>query len=297
MFSQFFGQYLLERQHISPDQFRLVMALRDFSKAKLGFLAINAGYMTAAQVDDIHASQTVADKRFGEIALEEGALDQNQLETLLTQQAAMHVSLGQTLVDEGMMELADLERILAEYKRDCGLSESEFAALKSGETDVLAESLGKMPGLGPDNVYGGYLALFARNLVRFVDDNIKLERARLVEEAPYDLLVYQALLGRQNLFTGLAGPEGATGKFAICYGKLESVNRELTVDALGEFLNVQNGLFVTRLSNRYLEMDLGVPGHHCGGRLRTAGVMYAVPVVLPFGYVELIVATDEPAVF
>jgi hypothetical protein len=296
MFSQFFGQYLLERGHITANQFRLAMALRDFSRAKLGYLAINEGYMTAAQVDDIHARQAVMDRRFGEIALELGALTLDQLETLLTRQEAMHVSLGQTLVDEGMMTLGKLEQVLTEYKRDCGLSEREFAALRSGETDALAESLGRMPGLGQENTYGGYLALFTRNLVRFVDDNIMLERACLVEETPYDLLVYQRLLGRQNLFTGLAGPEQAAGKFAALYGNMPEVDLELAVDALGEFLNVHNGLFVTCLSNRYLEMDLGVPGHHCQGRLCSAGVLYAVPVVLPFGRVELLVGTDDPAV-
>ena len=58
MYTQFFGNYLLEKDIITTEQ--LLDALQEQSKVhlKLGTLAIHEGYMTAGEVDNIIIMQT-----------------------------------------------------------------------------------------------------------------------------------------------------------------------------------------------------------------------------------------------
>jgi len=300
MFSQFFGQYLLKRKLISPAQLRFVLTLQNFDSVRLGIMAIELGFMTSGQVKEVHAVQAKVDKRFGEIAVDAGYLTREQLQILLTGQTSLHVSISQTLVDEGIMDLETLWRILEEYKRDCGFTQAEFQALEAEDIDTLAQALaqalalGRMPALGDQAAYSGYLALFARNLMRFVDRNFVLEHARPVGEFPFELLVHQRLLGLQDIFTGVAGPRAAVAGFVERYAKLESPGPELIGDGLGEFLNVHNGLFATNISNNHVKLDLDVPRFHTGGTLRLEGALYTVPFNLPFGEFHLLVGCGEP---
>ena len=57
MFTQFFGNYLLNQRLVSPEQLTEALELQKTTRLKLGVLAINAGYMTAAQVDEVHNAQ------------------------------------------------------------------------------------------------------------------------------------------------------------------------------------------------------------------------------------------------
>ncbi len=103
MFSQFFGNYLLHRKLVNTTQLREVLALQDTVRVKIGILAIDAGFMTAPQVDRVHQLQIKMDKRFGEIAIKEGYLNEDQLTDLLGQQNKRHLILSQALIDKGIL--------------------------------------------------------------------------------------------------------------------------------------------------------------------------------------------------
>ena len=72
MFTQFFGSYLLNKKIVSAANLRVALEKKDTTRVKLGVLAINAGYMTAKQVDAIHKKQATVDKRIGDIAVDMG---------------------------------------------------------------------------------------------------------------------------------------------------------------------------------------------------------------------------------
>lgn len=69
MYTQFFGNYLLEKDIITTEQ--LLDALQEQSKVhlKLGTLAIHEGYMTAGEVDNIIIMQTHQDKNLENLPL------------------------------------------------------------------------------------------------------------------------------------------------------------------------------------------------------------------------------------
>ena len=92
MYTQFFGNYLLEKDIITTEQ--LLDALQEQSKVhlKLGTLAIHEGYMTAGEVDNIIIMQTHQDKKFGELAIEEGYLTEEQVNALRGSETGLSAS-------------------------------------------------------------------------------------------------------------------------------------------------------------------------------------------------------------
>lgn len=47
MFSQYFGQYLLNEKYLTAEQLKASLEYQQSVRLKLGVLAINAGYMNA----------------------------------------------------------------------------------------------------------------------------------------------------------------------------------------------------------------------------------------------------------
>jgi len=295
MFSHFFGHYLLENKHITAEQLREVLALQDSVRVKIGILAIDAGYMTAEQVEIAHRLQATFDMRFGEIAIGKGYLTEDQLTDLLSKQSKRHLLVSQALADKGIMSFEDIERVLAAYRRDSGFSEAEYEALKENDMDAVAASLARMPELGDPEVYAGYFALFTRNLVRFIDPGIVIRRAEKVTVTPFEHLVHQEMDGRFKIFTGLSGSSAAMAEFASRYAKMGLMDYDdMARDALGEFMNVQNGLFLSKLSNDWVELELSPPGFQNGGAIRSVGVAYAIPFTLPFGEFTFFIGLGSP---
>ena len=295
MFSQFFGNYLLRRKFITLDQLKEVLALQDTVRVKLGILAMDAGYMTAEQVDRTHRLQTSMDKRFGEIAIDEGFLDEDQLSELLGQQNKRHLLISQALVDRNHLSFEQVEKVFEDYKKDSGLSESEFDALKNNDIDSVAAALIKMPDLGQEHVYNEYFALFVRNVVRFIDNGILFDRSEKISEQEFDCLIHQEMDGRFKIFTGFAGPEDGMAEFASRFGRCE-VNGmdEMACDSLGEFMNIQNGLFLSKLSNEWVELELLPSELKRTGKIKSVGVVYQIPFSLPFGEFKFFIGLGSP---
>ena len=297
MFSQFFGNYLLKRRLINPEQLREVLALQDAVRVKIGILAIDAGYMNAAQVEEVHHLQTSLDKRFGEIAIDKGYLDEDQLNDVLGQQNKRHLLVSQALIDKEIMTFEQVETALIEYKKESGLSEVEFEALKNNDLDTVSKALVKLPDLGDPTVYTEYFSLFIRNLIRFIDNGIAIEPAEKIAEQELECLIHQELVGRFRIFTGLAGPEEGMAEFARRFAKME-VNGmdEVGRDALGEFMNVHNGLFLSKLSNDWVELELYPAEYKQGGSIKAVGVVYAIPFSLPFGSFTFYLGLGSPVI-
>ena len=295
MFSQFFGNYLRKRGCITLEQMREVLALQDSVRVKLGVLAIDAGFMTAAQVEEVHNLQATIDKRFGEIAIDRGILDEEKLSVLLGQQNKRHLFISQALIDKGIMTFETFESYLEDYKKDSGLSVQEFEALKNNDIDTVTQALVHLPELGDSRLYVDYFSLFVRNLVRFIDAHILLEQARKVEVEAFDCLIYQEIEGRYKFFTGVAGPEPAMAEFASRFAKMAvSGMDEVARDSLGEFMNVHNGLFLSKLSNEWVELELLPPDYKPGGSLKSVGVAYKIPFALPFGQFDFYIGVGSP---
>ncbi|HHW06747.1 MAG TPA: hypothetical protein GXX34_04315 [Clostridia bacterium] len=260
MFSQYFGQYLLNRGIVAGEVLLKALEAQQQSHVKLGVLAVGAGLLTAAQVEEIHREQTRQDKKFGEIAMEKGYLTQAQLEELLASQKQGHLQLGQALIDAGALTFEQLEKALQDYQKEYSFSDKEFASVQEGNVELLlARTLQLDPG---EEYLNSYIYLFARNLVRFVDPHAWLEP---VDGGSKDRLagawsVEQQIEGEFALKTGITGSEQGFCKLASAFAgeKIEAMG-ELGQASVAEFLNLHNGIFLVNMSNLGMELKLQPP--------------------------------------
>lgn len=296
MFNQYFGNYLLEKKIIRPEELRQVLEEQKSVKVKLGVLAIDSGYMNAAQVDRIHKLQTVKDRKFGELALEEGYLTPGQIDGLLLAQKRSNVLLGQILIEKGLFSFEKYEEVMLQYRQDSCLTDEEIEALKNSDVKKIAETFLKtLPGEPGERLHE-YLELFIRNLIRFIDSEIRVETAQETDSYSFDYLVTQPVEGHQPFFSGFAASEALLTKFASIYADEALTHMDdLAKDSLGEFLNCQNGLFLSHLSNRGIGLEL-LPGEvkQNGTLLKTTENLVVIPCHLSFGKIDFLFADELP---
>jgi hypothetical protein len=294
-FNQYFGNYLLEKKILKPEELRLAMEKRKSVKVKLGVLAIDSGFMNAAQVNRIHKLQAVRDRKFGELAMEEGYLTEAQLSELLAEQKKSNILIGQVLIEKGLFTFEKYEEMLFQYRRESSLTDDEFQALRSDDVKKVAAIFIKALPVKNIGIIHQYFELFIRNLIRFVDDEIRVEAAAEAGAYPFGYLITQRMEGKYGFFSGISAPEPILARFASVYAEQDwnTVN-DLAEDALEEFLNCQNALFISNLSNKDANWELSLPEVKKGGILKPAGKLYVIPCHLSFGRIDFIFADERP---
>ncbi|KNZ40715.1 hypothetical protein [Acetobacterium bakii] len=295
MFNQYFGNYLLEKKLIKPEELKKVLAEQKSVKVKLGVLAMDSGYMNAMQVDSIHKLQAAKDQKFGELAIAEGHLTENQLTEILNMQKKSNVLLGQALIEKGFFTLEQYEAVLSQYKEDSQLTSDEIQALKNNDITQIAEIFLKTLSGQQARIPRAYFELFLRNILRFIDDEIRMEAAVAVNSYPFDYLVTQGTAGEYHFFSGFAGSETVMTQFAAIYAEeaLDGMN-DLAKDSLGEFLNCHNGLFLSQLAHKGIELDLLLTEVKEAGMINPVGTLYVIPCHLSFGKIDFIFADANP---
>ena len=136
MFTQYFGNYLYESNIISLGQFKDALQQIKNKRAKLGVLAIEAGYMTPSQVEETFSMQLQVDKKFGEIAIQKGYLTNDQLEKLLVKQFSPFSVFSQIMIDNGYMTYSKLSEHLENYRKKCGMSDESFVKFKDDDIEI-----------------------------------------------------------------------------------------------------------------------------------------------------------------
>lgn len=289
MFSAFFGNYLLEKKVVTAKQLSTIMSKQEKTRLRLGMLAVNAKYMTAGQADEVNELQATMDKRFGDIAIEKAYLTTEQLESLLGQQKSEHLILAQNLIDAKIMTMKQFEKEIETYKVQFGLDDDQFEGLKANDVDLLVHAFVAFDdGQGVD-YYSDYVSLFIKNIIRFIDGNIRFDRVQKVEHESFEHVVRQSISGENDLFTGIGLDEKAFLALAGKYAN-ESFTEmgEYPIDAAGEFLNLHNGLFTVNMSDQGVEMSLDIQSYIEDVTFNPSATLYSVPVYTSIGVINLV---------
>ena len=286
MFSQYFGQYLLKNEYLTAEQLKTALEYQQSVRLKLGVLAVNAGYMNSHQAKLIHEMQSKVDKRFGEIAVEAGYLKAEQVEELLSSQSSGYLLLAQALIDKNYMSLEKFEEAIHEYKKDYDISDNQFFSLQSDDVD---EIINVYVNVEEDNVGAEikhYISLFMRNIIRFIDSEVYTYEVMKVEQYKTKCAVTQQIKNSINLQTYINADEDVFIKLASRYAEEElSCVDELVKDSVGEFLNLNNGLYLVGMSNIGIELDMESQLVVFDKKISAT---YVLPIELPFGKMELI---------
>ncbi len=257
MYTQYFGNYLLNKGLIKPEQLADALDYQRSVHLKLGVLAVNAGYMAPGQVETVHNAQKKADKKFGELAIELGYINEEQLKALLNTQKQGHLMLGQALTDRGYFTLEQLQSALEGYKRESGMSNRQFNVIRQDDAEELEQIFRGYGETLLSRAYADYVTLLVKNIIRFIDDNPTVEIKVLEGGYKSDWYVYQEITGRIGVKTGIACGNSAfielAGRFA---GEKLTEADELAQASVGEFLNLHNGIFLVNMSNNGIELEM-----------------------------------------
>ena len=288
MFSQYFGQYLLNENYLTTQQLKKAEEYQKSVRLKLGVLAINAGYMNAQQASKVHSMQAKLDKRFGEIAVDMEYLKEQQVEELLSSQRFGHLLLAQALIDKKYMSLEKFEEAIYEYKKKYNISESQFDKLQRDDVDEIIDIYVKLENEEYGTEINNYIALFMRNVIRFIDSQVYTNDIKKFKEFKTECAVSQRIKNSINLLTYISAKEDVFALIASRYAQEELlVVDEMAKDSVGEFLNLNNGLYLVGMSNIGIELDMEPQTEFS---LKTIYSSYVIPIELPFGTMDLIIS-------
>lgn len=293
MFGVYFGKFLADKGLITNAQLDDMLNNSANSRVKLGLLAVEYGYMTIAQADEVNMLQQMQDKRFGDIAVEKGYLTNQQVEELLESQGDSYLLFVQTLIENNVLTMGNIQTELNEFKSIEGFTAKDMEALKSGDVDRITPIFMKDESI--PKFIKDYIALMARNLVRFIDGNFRMEKVEAVSEYQTEYLASQSMEGDHKIYAGFVGDGEGIRKIAEGYAKesFEEVDMDV-IDAACEFLNCNNGLFATNAGEAGIEIDMEPPVMKTEKvSLATDGVMYRVPMYVKNGSVDLLLCMDE----
>lgn len=290
MFSQFFGNYLIKNNTITLDQFSEVIEHQKTTRVKLGLIAVSEKLLTSNQADEINLLQAKMDKRFGDIAVEKGYLTNEQITRLLDLQGNEYLLFIQTILDKNIMTMEDIDSKLIDFQKANNFTDFDLDAIKSSDIDRIIPVFFQIN----EPFYNDHIGLTLRNIIRFIDTQIRIEKAYHVSEYSFDHLACQSLKGKHNLFFGIASKGNGLLSIANPFANenFDELNEE-SFDSVCEFINCINGLFASKISQDDIDLDMLPPIHYSNQTIRTNNKFYVVPIHINRTEVELIISINS----
>ena len=290
MFTQFFGNYLLNKGLVTAAQLADALAVQKETRLRLGVLAINAGYMTAAQVEQVHAEQQRVDKRIGDIACDMGFLTPAQVDELLSSQGAAHLQLGQALMNAGAMTNAAFEEALSGYKAENSLTDVDFADNSGNKISKVIKKFYAFDNESYSEILSEYVTLLFKNIIRFIGDDFTPLTPEKLSSINMQFSAIQQIEGKPSFTTAIEGDAKSYIAFASRFAdeQLTEVD-EMTDASCGEFINLHNGLFTVNISNE-MSIELKLSPQEYSQDYSLSGSIYRIPLVFPFGTVNFIIS-------
>ena len=292
MFTQFLGNYLLQKGIIDQNQLFAAMSRLSQSRLKLGTIAIHEGLMTASEVDECLYVQTREDKRFGEIAIERGYLSPQQVETLINQQTPDYVLLGQILVEDGAFDYAELERIMFDYKNEAEIYDLNLDIENKEAVGRIIEKFFWLSETPKNSTNTMYLELLFNSLIRFIGEDFTPVTPMVLDEYPVNFGVSQVVISKYKHTTLIDTDRDTAVTFASRYAKEEFTGfNEYVIAAMEDFLNLHNGLFIVNMSNQFSEdVKLLPPQVTEEGVLVPENKIIDFPIIYSFGTLHLLIS-------
>lgn len=268
------GNYLVDAGKVSAEQLDAVIGQLDKVRVKLGLIAVAEGMMTMEQADEVNKLQAVMDKRFGDIAIEKGYLTDEQIGNLLKAQGNTYMTFVQALVNEGLIKLEDIDDILDGYRVKNSFTKMDMEMLKSDDPDVIVPLF-----LTPETLkYQDVIGVAVRTIVRCVDRHVYVGKASVCEVASIDNGAIQKVDGERGYTDAFVEQDGGLLKVACVFGQYEFKDMdEDALDAACEFLNCVNGLHASALSQKGDVLEL-MPPKMCMEKTTISGQVCSIPL-------------------
>ena len=292
MFGVYFGKYLVEQGVLKEQQYLDIIEQNKSKRVKLGLIAVNLGFLTEAQASEVNELQKAKDARFGDIAVEKGYLTDDQVGELLKKQGDSYLLFIQALTEAQIMSQDEIKDMLEKFKADNGLKAADMEALLSSDTDLILDIFTR--DIAADETEKDYLRLTVRNIVRFVDNRVRVEKAYKTEKKDAEDVAVQRLEGDVELICALSGKGNKVIGESFGQEEFEALDEDC-LDACCEFLNVTNGLFARNLSEEVKTEMLPPEMYPGAAQLDSAKGFTVLPIYVKGEKAELIISTDSKA--
>lgn len=290
MFGVYFGKYLQDAGVISEEQYKEIIEATQSARVKMGLLAVTEGYMTEAQADEVNKLQSAMDARFGDIAVEKKYLTEEQVSSLLKKQGDSYLQFIQIVIDKKILTLQDIQKHLNHYKRTERFTSLDLDAMKSSDIDKIAPIFTR--DSSAPTVIKDYIALLARNIIRFVDNKVRLDRLQSVHSYTGKCIASQGFSGDYNLFIGLSGAGNKVIGEKYAKEEFPEIDEDC-LDSVCEFINITNGLFASKLSQEEVQIDMMPPAMYTDNTtISSEGMMFLMPLFVDGNRVDLVICME-----
>ncbi len=289
MLDRLIGNFLVEQGMLTKTQLAEAYKRQEAGRAKLGVIAVSEKLMSIAQAEQVNMLQSSMDKRFGAIAIDKGYLTSTQVARLLELQVNSYLVFLQAIVDLGYLSMQQLENAEKEYQKKHGYTESDMAALKSGEVEPCVQVFLD----SEDPLYRQMFSMGIKNLYRLVDNHVYIGQSYCARVLKDEVLGYQKIYGDQNAVVAVAGKYEDVRKMAIAYTKEEFIEtREDALDAVCELINCINGLYATAQSREDVKIDIEPPNFSATFTEASSEEMIVMPVYICGVEIKYIISKD-----
>ena len=289
MFTQLFGNYLIEKGVISSDENRMIHEEMNQTRVKLGTIAVADGVLTQQQVEEINHLQTQQDKRFGDIAISLGYIKEEQLDGMLAKQGNASMKYYQILGEKKDLSIDGIEEHVKGFQKQFGFTDNELEAIKNDDYATLISFF----ALVRDKLITDMAGLVMRNLTRFVTSDFFFGRMKRTTDYSYNIIAGQKAFGENAIYLGFATKDDPDGIVELAKGYAKGVSisgSEEVYDALCEFSNLNNGLLSSELSKHNEFSDMNPPQVFL--RQAISGTAYVMPIFIKDKQVDMVISTD-----
>lgn len=291
MFGVYFGKYLQDIGALSAEEYESIIEATRNARVKMGLLAVNEGFMSGAQAEEVNQLQAMQDARFGDIAIDKGYLTEEQVELLLKKQGDSYLLFVQELLERDLLSLEEIQKHLNRYKRVERFTALDLDALKSSDIDKIVPIF--LKEVSAPAAIKDYVALLARNIVRFVDHKVRFERLERINTYTSKFIANQDFTGDYKLFIGLCGNGNKQIAEAYCKEEFEQIDEDC-LDAVCEFINVSNGLYASKLSQEEIRIDLLPPKMYTEiTTISSDGLMYLMPCFVKGERTDIVICMES----
>ena len=291
MFGVYFGKYLQDVGVLSAQQYEEIIESSRSKRVKMGMLAINEGYMTPKQADEVNQIQAMMDARFGDIAVDKGYLTDEQVGVLLKKQGDSYLLFVQELVERKILGLDEIQKHLNHYKKSERFTALDIDAIKSSDIDKIVPIFVK--DTNAPTIIKDYVALMARNVIRFVDNKVRFERLESINTYTSKFIASQCFTGDYEIFIGICGEGDKIIGEAFAKEEFEELDEDC-LDSVCEFINVTNGLFASKLSEDNAKIDMLPPNMYTNiTTISSEGLMFLMPCFIKGTRADIVICMES----
>ena len=237
MHATLFGQFLVDKSIVSEDQLAFALGEQCKNNLLLGELAVSLGMLDVSCADEINQRQSAEDKLFGDIAIELGYLTEQQMDKLLFKQRGQYKHVGEILVDNQIIQSDELKSALQAHQSITAQATREL------EQKTKVHPLKDIFDMAID--FNN--KLFLRTL------KSRCQIRGLITPCDVGVMtlntVHITVSGERAFTIAMACDDDTTINIASAFMGLDrrECTIELSVDAIGEYLNIMLGYILNTL--------------------------------------------------